>query len=84
MISQTCSQSDWTIGTTKIPGSVYTKTVRKCMARPSSPPSDTVSDRCMGGGAGLQDYISVVIAVRAYSTLKVHAQCTQGMCSLEL
>ena len=47
----------------------------------------------MGGVAGLQDYISVVIAVRAYSTLiavraystlKVHAQCTQGMCSLEL
>ena len=24
------------------------------------------------------------IAARSYSTLKVHAQCTQGMCSLEL
>ena len=50
-------KSDWTIGTTKIPGSVYTKSVRKCPDPPPRSPILYISDRRVGGGAGLRDYI---------------------------
>ena len=56
MISDIASVfSNLIIETTKIPGSFYTKIVHKC-PDPPFPSSDTVIDRRVGGGAGLQDY----------------------------